>query len=113
MRFLNFIVPALALCGWLLSPGSARAEISIIVLADSVLDENELEVLVLMARGDANKQIAARLAIAERTVKSHVTHVFDNLAPADAVLIVTNPECDFQHSFSKIMSFYLTRPYSY
>ncbi len=43
------------------------------------LSRRELEVLTLMARGAANKVIAARLAIAERTVKSHVTHIFDKL----------------------------------
>lgn len=43
------------------------------------LSARELEVLVLMADGAANKQIAARLKIAERTVKAHVTGIFMKL----------------------------------
>lgn len=43
------------------------------------LSARELEVLVLMADGAANKQIAARLEIAERTVKAHVTGIFMKL----------------------------------
>ena len=43
------------------------------------LSAREFEVLVLMADGAANKQIAARLEIAERTVKAHVTGIFMKL----------------------------------
>ena len=39
----------------------------------------EKEVLKLLARGAANKQIAAELAITERTVKHHITNIFAKL----------------------------------
>ncbi len=39
----------------------------------------QLEVLTLIARGRQNKQIADELGIAERTVKLHVTALFDTL----------------------------------
>jgi len=34
---------------------------------------------VLLARGATNRQIAARLVIAERTAMRHVEHIFDKL----------------------------------
>jgi DNA-binding NarL/FixJ family response regulator len=40
------------------------------------LTARELEVLQLIAAGDANKQIARKLGITERTVKSHLTNIF-------------------------------------
>jgi DNA-binding NarL/FixJ family response regulator len=40
------------------------------------LTARELEVLQLVAAGDANKQIARKLGITERTVKSHLTNIF-------------------------------------
>jgi DNA-binding NarL/FixJ family response regulator len=39
----------------------------------------QLEVLTLIAQGRQNKQIADELGIAERTVKLHVTALFDSL----------------------------------
>ena len=39
------------------------------------LSDREQEVLVLLAQGAANKEIAARLCITERTVKAHVTSI--------------------------------------
>jgi NarL family two-component system response regulator YdfI len=43
------------------------------------LSRREVEILGLLVEGAANKQIAARLAIAERTVKAHVTSIFNKL----------------------------------
>lgn len=40
-------------------------------------------VLGLLATGLANKQIARRLGIAERTVKAHLTSIFQELGVTD------------------------------
>ena len=47
------------------------------------LTDREREVLVLVRDGLANKQIARRLGIAERTVKAHLTSVFQRLGVTD------------------------------
>ena len=44
-----------------------------------VLSEREVEVLRLLARGRANKEIARDLAIAEKTVKTHVSSILGKL----------------------------------
>lgn len=43
------------------------------------LTERDLEVLRSVGRGERNKEIAARLGITERTVKAHLTSVFNKL----------------------------------
>lgn len=43
------------------------------------LTERELEILRLLAAGDSNKEIAARLFLAEGTVKNHVTSILGKL----------------------------------
>jgi DNA-binding NarL/FixJ family response regulator len=47
------------------------------------LTAREREVLELVGQGLANKQIARRLGIAERTVKAHLTSVFQTLGVGD------------------------------
>jgi DNA-binding NarL/FixJ family response regulator len=47
------------------------------------LSARELEVLGLVGEGLANKQIARRLGIAERTVKAHLTSVFQAIGVQD------------------------------
>jgi DNA-binding NarL/FixJ family response regulator len=47
------------------------------------LSGRETEVLALLATGLANKQIARRLGIAERTVKAHLTSIFQQLGVTD------------------------------
>lgn len=47
--------------------------------ADTPLTDRELEVLQLMAQGKQNAEIAALLAIAERTVKFHVGNIYTKL----------------------------------
>jgi len=44
-----------------------------------ILTERELEVLTAVARGDRNKEIAYQLGITERTVKAHLTNVYNKL----------------------------------
>jgi len=46
---------------------------------DASLSDREVEVLRLMAKGSANKQIAAELSITESTVKTHVANIFQKL----------------------------------
>ena len=47
------------------------------------LTDREREVLLLVRDGLANKQIARRLGIAERTVKAHLTSVYQRLGVTD------------------------------
>jgi len=47
------------------------------------LTDREREVLLLVRDGLANKQIARRLGITERTVKAHLTSVFQRLGVTD------------------------------
>jgi len=48
-------------------------------VAPTALSERETEVLQLIARGRANKEIAAELSIGEKTVKTHVSSIFNKL----------------------------------
>ena len=60
------------------------------VVTDVTLTPRELEVLRMIADGLGNKQIAARLAISEHTVKFHVGSVFAKMhasTRAEAVMI--------------------------
>ena len=65
----------------LAEPGPAQVE---------NLSGREQEVLELLAEGAANKEIAAQLHISERTVKAHVTGIFNKLgvnSRAEAVAV--------------------------
>ena len=48
-----------------------------------LLSGREWDVLVLLAHGMPNKQIARRLEISEKTVKTHLTRVFRKIGVAD------------------------------
>ena len=54
-----------------------------------VLSEREVEVLNLMAKGAANKEIAAELTITESTVKTHIQTIFQKLGVGDRTEAVT------------------------
>ncbi len=53
------------------------------------LSERELQVLCLMAKGAANKEISAELNIAQSTVKTHITNIFQKLGVNDRTEAVT------------------------
>lgn len=57
--------------------------------ADDGLSSREIDVLRLIAAGNANKQIAGRLGIAEETVKSHITNILAKLGANDRTHAVT------------------------
>ncbi|WGP12793.1 response regulator transcription factor [Streptomyces sp. SH5] len=56
--------------------------------AATSLSAREREVLVLVARGTTNREIAAELFISEATVKTHLTHVFAKLGAKDRAAAV-------------------------
>jgi ATP/maltotriose-dependent transcriptional regulator MalT len=60
---------------------SLSAEVSTTsTLADSNLSQRELEVLRLLARGKRNRAIAQELVVSEKTVATHVSHIFTKLS---------------------------------
>jgi len=58
-------------------------------LADDSLTSREIEVLRLIAAGNANKIVADKLSIAEETVKGHVKSILSKLGANDRTHAVT------------------------
>ncbi|MFC9175574.1 response regulator [Streptomyces sp. NPDC057107] len=56
--------------------------------SDTALSAREREVLVLVAKGTTNREIAAELFISEATVKTHLTHIFAKLVTKDRAAAV-------------------------
>jgi PAS domain S-box-containing protein len=52
------------------------------------LSRREIEVLQCLVNGFTNQEIAAALFISERTVKTHVTHIFDKLGVDNRVQVI-------------------------
>ena len=68
--------------------GEAAAEIAEHA-ADDALTPREIDVLRLVAGGNANKEIGARLLLTEVTVKSHVKNILAKLGANDRTHAVT------------------------
>ena len=56
---------------------------------DDALTPREIDVLRLVAGGNANKEIGAKLALTEETVKSHIRNIFAKLGANDRTHAVT------------------------
>jgi DNA-binding NarL/FixJ family response regulator len=69
-------------------PAEVAAELAEHVAEDD-LTSREIDVLRLIATGNANKEIAGQLSIAEETVKSHVTNILAKLGANDRTHAVT------------------------
>jgi DNA-binding NarL/FixJ family response regulator len=69
-------------------PAEIAAELADHVAEDD-LTSREIDVLRLVAGGNANKEIAAQLSIAEETVKSHMTNILSKLGANDRTHAVT------------------------
>jgi DNA-binding NarL/FixJ family response regulator len=52
-------------------------------VGSDVLSEREVEILTQVADGNRNRDIGARLAISEDTVKSHLRHILEKLGAKD------------------------------
>ena len=70
---------ALAVLDALGSPASARTTADPTAALPDGLTRRELEVLVLLAQGKTNRTIGTELFISEKTVASHVSHIFTKL----------------------------------
>ena len=73
-----YVTPSLAanLLAELTGGGAARTAASTPL---DVLTERERQILELVAGGDSNKEIAARLSLSEKTVKHHMTNILQKL----------------------------------
>jgi len=78
-------VQAAARGDWPLDPRAARLLLDNAAerTAGPKLTDREREVLALVGEGLANKAVARRLGIAERTVKAHLTRIFEQLDVTD------------------------------
>ncbi|MFC4056722.1 response regulator [Planomonospora corallina] len=71
-----------------LSPSVATRLLGQVRTPAAPLSARELEILVLIAEGATNREVAARLFISEATVKSHVLHIYTKLGVNDRAAAV-------------------------
>ncbi len=57
--------------------------------ADSHVSDREIEILMLVAQGRSNREIARELLISDSTVKAHMLHIFHKLGVTDRTAAVT------------------------
>jgi DNA-binding NarL/FixJ family response regulator len=57
--------------------------------AEAHVSDREIEILMLVAQGHSNREIARQLHISDSTVKAHMLHIFDKLGVADRTAAVT------------------------
>lgn len=62
-----------------LSPSVQARVVARAIRPDDQLSPRELEILLALAEGDSNRQLAKRLFISESTVKTHLAHLFAKL----------------------------------
>jgi len=79
-RMSSALVDELAHMGGDADSGSTRHE--------NGLTERELEIVRLVASGYKNKEVGTTLSISERTVKTHLTNIFQKLGVRDRVGLV-------------------------
>jgi DNA-binding NarL/FixJ family response regulator len=72
-----------------LSPSIAAMLVKRVASPVVALSPREKEVLVLVAAGNSNPEIAGRLFVGEATVKTHLLHVFEKLDVSDRTRAVT------------------------
>ena len=61
----------------------------------ATLSERERQVALFVARGENNKEIARQLNLAERTIKAHLSNVFEKLGVRDRLqlaILLSTPE---------------------
>ena len=77
--------------GLLVLPAGAvgTGETQALVRPPSPLTAREMEILSLLAAGDSNKAIAARLSVSAHTVKSHISSILSKLGVSSRTEAVT------------------------
>ena len=58
-------------------------------LSDEALTNREIEVLIELAGGNRNREIAEKLFITEDTVKVHIRHIMEKLWASDRTQAVS------------------------
>lgn len=71
------------------TPTSAPTEVSLPSEVEKLgLTARELEVVRLIAQGNSNTEIAAKLFVSDATVKTHINHIFSKLGARDRSQVI-------------------------